>query len=128
MSRGVVMRKRKKREYKLLIDALRASGMSDQRIKALDTIIKNVAIMGDKLNETSEELYEADLTVEYNNGGGQSGIRENPLFRAYESLWKSYLSGMDTILDQFGTENAVETKPINKTVLELVRSKRRAEA
>lgn len=122
------MRKRKKREYKLLIDALRASGMSDQRIKALDTIIKNVAIMGDKLNETSEELYEADLTVEYNNGGGQSGIRENPLFRAYESLWKSYLSGMDTILDQFGTENAVETKPINKTVLELVRSKRRAEA
>ncbi len=36
--------------------------------------------------------------MEYDNGGGQTGVRENPAFRAYEALWKTYLSGLDALL------------------------------
>jgi hypothetical protein len=69
--------------------------------------------------------------VAYDNGGGQKGIRENPLFKGYENLWRSYMAGMSKIIDCLPDEIAtVESEVVNKpkTVLELVRNRHGKEA
>lgn len=111
----------------ILIDA----GVSDKRIKALEPIIENTAWMKIKLDETRELIKTSNVVIPYDNGGGQKGLRENPLFKGYESLWKSYMAGMGKILDCFPSERIEqETKEVEspKTVLELVRNKHRKEA
>lgn len=111
----------------VLIDA----GISEKRIKALEPIIENTAWMKLKLDETRELIKTSNVVIPYDNGGGQKGLRENPLYKGYESLWKSYMSGMSRILDCLPREyvekeaDKIETP---KTVLELVRSKHRKEA
>ena len=43
-----------------------------------------------KLKEAAEQLPGEDLVVEYDNGGGQSGTRENPFFAVYARLLSAY--------------------------------------
>ena len=61
-------------------------------------MILNVSWMKSKLDDARTAIGEDGITVEYDNGGGQTGVRENPAFRAYEALWKTYLSGLDALL------------------------------
>ena len=49
------------------------------------------------------KLEHEPLAVEYDNGGGQSGIRENPEWTAYEKLLKSYHASLRAIAAQNGT-------------------------
>lgn len=115
-------------------DRLRAilteNGVSAERLQGLETIIENTAWMKVKLDDSREAIKNSQIVVSYDNGGGQRGIRENPLFRGYEALWKSYMVGMRTILDSLDAdaakaEKAKATEP--KTVLELVRARRAAQ-
>ena len=100
-------------------------------MKALESVIENTAWMRVKLDDTRESIKGSGVAIPYNNGGGQKGIRENPLFKGYQSLWKSYMSGMETIIaclpkdDGKALENAPESP---KTVLELVRTKYQKQA
>lgn len=94
-------------------------------------IIENTAWMKVKLDDARALIEDAEIVIEYDNGGGQKGIRENPLFKAYEALWKAYVSGMAQIINILPEEKAQEVektveKP--KTVLELVRDKHKREA
>ena len=60
----------------------------------------------------------------YDNGGGQRGIRENPAFKGYESLWKAYMQGMNRILDTLPPEqiqNAADDGIKPQTVLDQIR-------
>lgn len=119
--------KEKNRLKKVLINA----NVSERRMKILEPVILNVAWMKAELDDARGAVGDQPIVVEYDNGGGQSGTRENPLFKAYESLWKSYMTGMSKIIDSLPEEVAAEEieeaeKP--KTVLELVRSKHEKEA
>ena len=121
--------KEKRRLKKLLKDA----GVSDGRIKALEPVIENVSWMKIKLDQAREKIKSSAIVIPYDNGGGQTGIRENPAFRGYESLWKSYMSGMSKILEYMPpeiieTEKKEEENHAPATVLELVRSKHKKEA
>ena len=80
--------------------------------------------MAVKLEDTAEEIGADGISTEYDNGGGQKGTREDPRVRAYESLFRSYMAGMRTILAAIpeGTKEQKEEKP-GRTVLELVREK-----
>lgn len=49
-----------------------------------------VVFMADKLEESRKAMKDEPLVVPYDNGGGQSGIRENPHFTAYEKLMATY--------------------------------------
>ena len=105
--------------------------VKEKRIQALDTVIENTAWMKIKLDDTKEKIGASSVVIPYDNGGGQKGLRENPLFKGYESLWKSYMSGMDKILACLPQEKAVEEaeaveKP--KTVLEMVQNRHRKQA
>lgn len=116
---------RAKYEKNRIVRLMRAAGASEETIKLLQPVIQNMASLKAKLDDAQEEIQEAPLTIEWDNGGGQSGVKENPVFRMYESMWKAYMSGMKTILGyvpELGTESKKkEDKSTN--VLQLVRDK-----
>lgn len=106
-------------------------GVSTEIVDILETTIENTAYMKIKLDETRAAIKSSKVCIPYDNGGGQTGLRENPLFKGYESLFKSYMSGLRQILDVLpkGAQN-VKNQELEtpKTMLELVRSKHRKEA
>ena len=105
-------------------------GVKKEKIDILTPVIENVAWMKIKLDDTREKIKTSSVVIPYDNGGGQTGLRENPLYKGYESLFKSYMAGMGKILECLPkdvAEQAVEVeKP--KSVLELVRDKHKKEA
>ena len=107
-----------------------SSGVSDQRVQALEAIIENTAWMKIKLEDARAKIGNSSVAIPYDNGGGQTGIRENPLFKGYSSLFKGYMSGMEKILAALPPEEAreVEMPDKPKTVLEMVRGRHIKEA
>lgn len=109
---------------KILIDY----NVSENKRNALASIIENTAWMKIKLDDARAAVKTSSVVIPYDNGGGQTGIRENPIFKGYESLWKSYMGGMCKILECLPSEQAqatADTAESPKTVLELVRNKHR---
>lgn len=53
-------------------------------------LAESVLFMADKLKESRIAMAKEPLVVPYDNGGGQSGIRENPHYVAYEHLMATY--------------------------------------
>jgi len=53
-------------------------------------LAESVLFMAAKLEESRKAMQNEPLVVPYDNGGGQSGIRENPHFTAYEKLMVTY--------------------------------------
>lgn len=53
-------------------------------------LAESVVFMAKKLQESREIMEGEPLVIEYDNGGGQCGIRENPHYTAYEHLLTSY--------------------------------------
>lgn len=105
-------------------------GISDARMQALEPIIDNVAWQRGKLDEARESIRGSGVAIPYDNGGGQKGIRENPIFKGYHALWKSYMSGMNAIMASLPPEVPKEEIPQDRppTVLEIVRAKHKKEA
>lgn len=65
-----------------------------------------VVLMSEKIIETLEELKDAPLVIPYDNGGGQTGIRENPQYVAFEKLMASYnksLRQLSEIVEKSGS-------------------------
>ena len=121
---------RAEEEQNRITDLLSEIGISDKRMKLLEPIILNTAWMKAKLDDAREAIKNSNIVISYDNGGGQKGIRENPLFKGYESLWRSYMAGMAKILDSLPQEQIEQVVEIEKpaTMLELVRNKHRKNA
>ena len=118
-------------EIERLNQLLADYGVSEKRQKALESIIENTAWMRIKLDDAREAVKNSSVVIPYDNGGGQKGLRENPIFKGYESLWKSYMSGMCKIMECLPIEQVqVEAEKIEtpKTMLELVRDRHRKQA
>ena len=114
-----------KEEIKRLKDILEESGVSEKRQKVLEPIIENCAWMQEKLETAKEMIRDSSVAIIYDNGGGQTGLRENPAYKGYEALWKSYLSGMEKIIESLPKEvpELINEEQKPATVLELVRKK-----
>lgn len=123
-------KKKQKTEYNRLKRILTAAKVPGESIKILDPVLLNVAWMAAKLDAARDLIGNEDITVEYNNGGGQEGTRENPAFKAYEALWKSYISGMQRILEALPKgQDAQETQSpskAEKSVMQLVQERKKA--
>jgi hypothetical protein len=121
---------RAEEEQNRITDLLSEVGISDKRMKLLEPIILNTAWMKAKLDDAREAIKNSNIVISYDNGGGQKGIRENPLFKGYESLWRSYMAGMAKILDSLPQEQVEDVAEAERpaTVLELVRNKHRKNA
>ena len=123
---------RAEEEQDRIIEILNSAGVSDKRMRTLEPVILNTSWMKAKLDDAREAIKNSNIVISYDNGGGQKGIRENPLFKGYESLWKSYLAGLDRIMSALPeeksreiVEEAEKTEP--STVLSLVRQRKKKE-
>lgn len=111
-------------EKKRIYQVLESFEVPKKKIDYLEPVIDEVAFMRVKLVETHHDLEQMDVAIPYDNGGGQTGIRENPQFKAYEALLKSYLMALDRIIAvlpkdvQENTDDSTD----KENVLELVRS------
>ena len=131
MNAEKTIKKKAAAEKRKLKKLILAAGVSEERIKILDSVMENAAWMKVKLDETREYAEYELLTVEYDNGGGQQGIRENPTFKGYAAMWKNYMSAINMLLS-----NVPEAKQVIKpddsakpqSMLELIRAKKNKEA
>jgi len=53
----------------------------------------------ERLREARALIKDAPIVMAYDNGGGQKGIRKNPMFEAYAQLFNAFVRGMQA-LDQ----------------------------
>lgn len=58
------------------------------------------------LEQRRKDLINEPFVVEYDNGGGQVGTKENPEWTAYEKLLKSYHATLRAIALQTGGKKA----------------------
>lgn len=120
-----------KKEIERLQDLLDEYEISDKRKKLLEPVIENTAFMKVKLEEARKMVKETSVVIQYDNGGGQKGLRENPIFKGYEALWKSYMAGMNEITKALPQEVVkVEAEKIieAKTMLDMVRDRHKKQA
>ena len=123
------LRQRADEEKNRIVGILTEAGISERRMQMLGPVIENVSWMKAKLDDSRALIKNSNIVVPYDNGGGQKGIRENPAFRGYEALWKSYMQGMNRVLDTLPEEEAKtldyeDMKP--QSVLSLVRDRHRS--
>lgn len=111
-------------EKKRIYQVLESFEVPKKKIDYLEPVIDEVAFMRVKLVETHHDLEQMDVAIPYDNGGGQTGIRENPQFKAYEALLKSYLMALDRIIAVLpkDVQENIDESTDKENVLELVRS------
>jgi hypothetical protein len=74
-------------------------------------ILKNqIELIGKRLSVEGDKLLIEPLIIDYDNGGGQSGIRENPFYPAYEKLLGSYAKAIAASKDIFGEDHEDDLK------------------
>ena len=120
------LKARANEEKKRIIAILKDAGISKRRMDMLKPVIENVSWMRAKLDDSRDLIKNSNIVMPYDNGGGQRGIRENPAFKGYESLWKAYMQGMNRILDTLppeAIEPAIDDDAKPKTVLDTMRAK-----
>lgn len=113
-----------KTRLRLLLDG---AGLTDKRRAALEAIIDNLAFQRVKLEQTVSRIADEDLSIPFDNGGGQTGVRENPAYRSYVSLWKSYLSGIEKLIAALPVEEqtAPEDAQNGDNVLQMIMNRKR---
>ncbi len=60
-------------------------------------LIEQLNLMAARLQTEGARLPGEDLIVEYDNGGGQTGTRENPFYPAYEKLLASFVKTLEAV-------------------------------
>ena len=60
---------------------------------------KQAKVMADKLNDAAKRLPKEPLICDYDNGGGQTGTRENPFYPAYVRLLQAYTKTVAALED-----------------------------
>lgn len=110
-----------KAEYDRLKALLDRAEVPKQQQDALEPVIDNLSWQRIKLDEARQEMRYESLTCEYNNGGNQTGIRENPIFKAYINLFRAYMVGLEKFTSYLPKEMQEEVASSNISVLEQVR-------
>ena len=80
----------------------------------LSSVIENTAWMKAKLDDTREQIRNTSVAIPYDNGGGQTGIRENPAFTAYEKLLATYTKSLTALRDVIGDNAPKELSALDE--------------
>ena len=71
------------------------------------TIIKEqLQLLAARILTEGKRLETEPLIIEYDNGGGQAGVRENPYYPAYERLLASYVKTLTAAREICGAGDA----------------------
>ena len=92
------------------------SGVHTLHDEALE-LAESVVFMADKLKESREAMKNEPLVIPYDNGGGQSGIRENPHYVAYEKLVGTYTKSLRQLTEI--VEKGTQSKTTSSIMAEL---------
>ena len=115
-------------EHMRLEALLDRADVPQQQRDVLAPVIDNMAWQRVKLDEAREEMQEASIVCEYNNGGGQAGTRENPIFKAYINLWRAYMVGLEKFSSYLPKDMQEEAAGETLSILEQVRQMKKANA
>lgn len=113
--------KRIETEHKRLMGLLDRAEVPQQQRDVLAPVVDNMAWQRVKLDDTRAEMVDASVVCEYNNGGGQAGVRENPIFKGYVSLWRAYMLGLEKFTSYLPKDMQQEAAAGSVNVLEEVR-------
>lgn len=108
-------------EIKRIYGIIDGANVAPEMREMLAPVIEFVAWQRVTLDEASKELNGANIVIEYDNGGGQTGTRQNPLFKSVMDLWRGYLAGIDKIIQALPKEAQAEARAQAVTPLEIVR-------
>ena len=78
----------------------------------------SVLFMAKKLKEERRAMRKEPAVIEYDNGGGQSGIRENPHYAAYEKMLTTYSKSL-RLLTEIIEKGAPSSKKASSVMKEL---------
>lgn len=95
---GQTIQSRYQSELKKL-QRLTKDSIPDEKRNAVLPLMSNIAFLKVKLDQARNELMGESIFTEYNNGGGQSGVREHPGFSAYNRLFITFSRGIKQITD-----------------------------
>lgn len=73
-------------------------------------IALNIVFMEEKLDQARDLIGTTSVAIQYDNGGGQKGIRENPAFKGYGALLKSYMAAIDELEKLIGEKTEERTR------------------
>lgn len=113
--------KRIETEHARLEGLLDKAEVAQQHRAALAGVIDNMAWQRVALDDAREGMTGATLVCEYDNGGGQKGTRENPIFKAYINLYRAYMLGVDKFTSYLPAGMKDEAAGDTISVLEEVR-------
>lgn len=115
-------------EHERLDALLDKANVPQQNRAVLAPVIDNMAWQRIKLDETRMEMQNASVVCDYDNGGGQTGVRENPIFKGYVNLWRAYMVGLEKYTSYLPKELQDEAPGDMINVLDQVRQMKRAKA
>ena len=83
----------------------------DVRIRPQAEILAAQLIaLGEKIEEAQAQIPDEDLVIPYDNGGGQSGIRQNPFWDSYQKLLLMYRKSLSQLAEMIeGTRPEAES-------------------
>lgn len=88
--------------------------VSENLRERAEELARNVLTMEAALIEARKQADTEPLIVEYDNGGGQSGIRKNPFWEAYAQMFNTFSRGLAQLANMVEGGNA---KPEAKSKL-----------
>lgn len=121
------MDKRKvSKEKKRLLALLDRAEVPTQQRDLLEPVIDNISWQRVKLDEAREKMQDASIVCHYNNGGGQAGERENPIFKAYINLFRAYMIGIEKFSSYLSKDLQNEATSEQVDILAQVREMKKA--
>lgn len=84
------------------------AGVPESVRPLVSELVENVNFMYVKLHETRKGIENEAIVIPYDNGGGQTGIRENPAFKGYQTLLASYRKTLEQLMAVLNRYGAVE--------------------
>lgn len=90
--------KRVESELKKLREITKGA-IPDEKRKTVMPLLANLAFLKVKLDDARADLLYEDIFIEYDNGGGQTGLREHPGFSAYNKLFTTFSRGVKQLTD-----------------------------
>lgn len=87
-----------KKEIKMIKSLI--ADVDKEKIKGMSSLIDNAAFMAVELKELMQIIHRDGVTVEYQNGENQFGVKRSPEIEIYNTMIKNYVTTMSKILDQ----------------------------
>ena len=101
-------------------------GIDTSKHPMAEQLAEEVLWMADRLTANRAAIGNAPIVIPYDNGGGQTGVRRNPAFDAYESLVNSFVRALTALDDILADSPAAKTSGDALSQLRLIVGQRKA--